>query len=74
MSNAWRNYDSWRTSNPADEAAAEYEARREKLAEFRRCSVDDISDADLDDWLADEYDRELADREDHYDAMRERDA
>lgn len=54
-------YDAWKTTNPADEAAAEYEAQRDKLAARRGCAPDDITDADLDEWLAIQHERQIAD-------------
>lgn len=67
----FRTYDAWRTTDEAAERAAAYEEMRDKLATKRGCSPDDISDADLDDWLNElQADLEAA-REDYGDYIRE---
>lgn len=67
----FRSYDSWKCTDEADERAAAREDMRDKLATKRGCDADDISDADLDDWLNElEAERQAA-MEDYYEAKRE---
>jgi hypothetical protein len=58
--------------NPADDLWDAREYCREQLADKRGCSADDISDADLDEHLAEEHEADLAAREAQADAERER--